>query len=364
MDKMSAALVAMSGGVDSSVAALLAKQQGVDCIGCMMKLFADLDTDEDRGNIGGSPASIDVAIWVADKLGIPFHIYDASEIFDKRVIQRFVHSYQIGETPNPCIECNRYVKFGSLLDRAKELGKELIITGHYARIEADASTGRHLLKKGIDAAKDQSYVLYSLTQEQLKSTRFPLGELTKAQVREIALEHGFPNANRKESQDICFVKNTGYADFIRGYCGLDIPKGPFVDTDGNELGEHMGITHYTIGQRKGLGLSAATPLYVCALCPDSNTVVVGTADKLYASTLIARGINLIAVDKLSDATNVSAKTRYKQQEQAATVWQLDSDALRIEFLKPQRAITKGQAVVLYDGDCVIGGGTISEVAAG
>ena len=358
---MSGALIAMSGGVDSSVAALLAIEQGLDCIGGMMKLFANDDIGESRENVCCSSEGAEDARSVADMLGIPFYVFNYTEAFKEQVIRRFIQAYENGETPNPCIDCNRYLKFGFLFRRAEELGREYIATGHYARIETDAGSGRYLLKKGADSPKDQSYVLYAMSQEQLKHTIFPLGGLTKSQVREIALERRFVNAQKRDSQDICFVRSGSYADFIRQYTGREIPKGRFVDMGGNDLGENNGVVHYTVGQRRGLGLSAERPLYVCSVDADNNTVTVGTEDSLYKKSLIARNINLIPIARLDTAIRVRARIRYKQPEQSAAVWQLDDDTLRVEFDEPQRAITKGQAVVLYDGDTVIGGGTISEV---
>jgi tRNA-specific 2-thiouridylase len=356
---MSGALIAMSGGVDSSVAALLAVERGLDCAGSMMKLFDNEDIGEGGGKTCCSAKDAADAADVARRLGIPFYVFNFADTFRAEVIDRFIKAYRDGKTPNPCIDCNRYLKFERLLRRAKVLEKEYVVTGHYAQIET--VNGRHILKKAADLSKDQSYVLYAMTQEQLRSALFPLGGLRKSQVREIALEHGFVNAEKRDSQDICFVQSGSYADFIRQYTGMEIPKGRFVDTHGNDLGEHRGIIHYTVGQRRGLGLSAATPLYVCAVRPEDNSVVVGTADSLYAKTLIAVGINLIPVERLDTAMKVSARIRYNQREQPATVWQLDSDTLRIEFDSPQKAITCGQAAVLYDGETVIGGGTINEV---
>jgi len=362
---MSGALVAMSGGVDSSVAALLTVEQGLDCAGSMMKLFDNEDIGLSHGEgCGKTCCAVKDAADAADvarRLGIPFYVFNFADTFREEVINRFINAYQNGRTPNPCIDCNRYLKFERLLRRAKGLEKDYIVTGHYARIEVDAGNGRRLLKKGVDLSKDQSYVLYTMTQEQLGSVLFPLGELNKSQVREIALENGFVNAEKRDSQDICFVRGGDYADFIRQYTGMETPKGRFVDTDGGDLGEHRGIIHYTVGQRRGLGISAAMPLYVREVRPEDNSVVVGTADSLYAKTFVAGDINLIPVDKLDTAVKVRARIRYNQREQPATVWQLDSDTLRIEFDSPQKAITKGQAAVLYDGETVIGGGTINEV---
>ena len=354
------ALIAMSGGVDSSVAAKLAVDQGLDCIGSTMKLLDGIDIGEGRENTCCTLEDAEDARAVAYKLGIPFYVFDFTDTFKEQVIQRFVEAYQRGATPNPCIDCNRYLKFDRLLRRGKELGKDSIVTGHYARIEHDAGSGRYLLRKGLDLSKDQSYVLYALTQAQLACTLFPLGGLRKTQVREIAAHQGFGNAEKQDSQDICFVRSGGYADFIRQYTGQEPSPGRFVDINGNDLGEHKGIIHYTVGQRKGLGLSARAPLYVCEVCAERNNVVVGTVDNLYAKALIAHDINLIPVESLDTAIKAHARVRYKQQEQPATIWQLDADTLRIEFDSPQKALAKGQAVVLYDGDIVIGGGTIHE----
>ena len=356
---MSSVLIAMSGGVDSSVAAYLAKQQGYDCTGVTMKLFENTDVGAGSDKSCCSLEDAEDARNVAYSLNMPFYIFNFADEFKKQVIDRFIESYQNGQTPNPCIDCNRYLKFDRLLRRAKELEKDYIVTGHYARIETDAGSGRRLLKKGVDLSKDQSYVLYALTQEQLKTALFPLGGLLKSRVREIALESGFINAKKSDSQDICFVRGGGYADFIRQYTGQEPQKGRFMDTSGRDLGEHRGIIYYTVGQRKGLGLIAAEPMNVCAVSADNDSVIVGTSEELYAKTLIARDINIIPADRIDTPMKIRAKIRYKQPEQPATVWQVGADTLRVEFDSPQRAITKGQAVVLYDSDIVVGGGTIA-----
>ena len=362
MKKLSGgALVAMSGGVDSSVAALLSAEKGLSCIGCTMKLFRNEDIGESPEKTCCSLADAKDARAAADRIGIPFYVFNFVDTFREQVIDRFVKSYQNGETPNPCIDCNRYLKFERLLARAKGLDLKYVVTGHYAQIEIDGGSGRYILKKGADLSKDQSYVLYAMTQEQLKSTLFPLGGLRKSRVREIAAAYGFANAKKRDSQDLCFVRNGGYADFIRQYTGEETPRGRFVDPDGKDLGEHRGIIHYTIGQRKGLNLPGAAPVYVCAVRAEDNTVVVGPPQCLYAKTLVARDINLIAVDKIDAPMRVSARIRYNSPEEPATVWQTGPDALRVEFDSPQKAITKGQAAVLYDGDIVVGGGTVSEV---
>lgn len=353
------ALIAMSGGVDSSVAAYLMLEKGFDCTGAMMKLYTNDDIGLSRENGCCSLADVGDARAVAFSLGIPFYVFNFTDCFTNQVIQRFVNAYQTGVTPNPCIDCNRYIKFDRFLIRAREIGMDYIVTGHYSRIEYDKGSERYLLKKGADASRDQSYVLYMATQEQLSRTLFPLGELHKSEVREIAHEQGFVNAKKHDSQDICFVPDGNYSKFIEGYTGTVLKKGRFVDTRGNDLGEHKGIIHYTVGQRKGLGLSMPTPVYVCRVCPERNTVVLGPEDELYSKTLTARDINLIPFEKLDGPIKAKAKVRYRQPEQPVTVHQIDTDMLHLSFDSPQKAITKGQSVVIYDGDVVIGGGTIA-----
>ena len=277
-------------------------------------------------------------------------------------MKRFVDAYENGCTPNPCIDCNRYIKFQELYERAKLMGYDTVVTGHYARVEYDKATGRYLLKKGLDANKDQSYVLYSLTQEQLMHTQFPLGSLPKPKVREIAEEQGLINARKHDSQDICFVTSGSYTDFIRQYTGKDYPEGDFVDRDGNVLGRHKGIIHYTIGQRKGLGLALAKPMYVYGIDKEKNQVILTDEADLFSSELIADDLNLISVPKIEGKMRVKAKVRYRHAEQPATVEQLDDNRIRVVFDEPQRAITRGQAVVLYDGDVVVGGATICDTA--
>jgi tRNA-specific 2-thiouridylase len=349
----------MSGGVDSSVAAFLAKEQGYECSGITMKLFQG-----EEGVPGNrSCCSLDDVLdarSVASSLGMPFYVFNFTEEFDKQVIGRFVESYQRGETPNPCIDCNRYMKFEKLLHRAKELEHDRLVTGHYARIEKDSASGRYLLYKGLDSGKDQSYVLYMMTQDQLARTLLPLGGLTKNQVRKIAEENGFINASKRESQDICFVPDGDYAAFIEAYTGKKCPHGCFVGTDGKVLGEHRGIIRYTVGQRKGLGLAMPEPVYVCSKSAETNTVVLGTERELYSKSLTAKDINLIPFDTLERPADVTVQIRYHQQGQRARLEQTDSDAIHIEFESPQKAVARGQAVVFYDGDMVIGGGTISD----
>jgi len=339
------ALIAMSGGVDSTVAALLMLRDGVDCAGATMKVFP------------GSEKTVADALNTAKQLNIPFHVFDFIDFFAKNVIKPFITDYREGRTPNPCVVCNKMLKFGRFIDEASGLEKDCIVTGHYVQAEQNVN-GRYLLKKGTDISKDQSYVLYSLKQEQLARVRFPLGRFTKAQVREIAIEEGFENANKSESQDICFIPDGDYFDFIRKYTGETPEKGRFIDINGNDLGENNGVSSYTIGQRRGLGLSMPHPPYVIELRPEDNTVVVGKEEMLYSKSLEAEDINLIPVDKLDAPIRAQVKIRYSDPSHPAVVHQISDNKLHIEFDEAKRAITKGQAAVIYDGDIVIGGGTI------
>lgn len=352
------ALIAMSGGIDSSVAAYIMKQRGYECIGATMKLFQNEDVGVSREHSCCSLDDVQDARSVAYKLNMPYYVYNFADRFAEKVIDNFVGCYEMGITPNPCIECNRHLKFKYLYDKARELGLDYIVTGHYSDIYFDDSTGRYVLKKAADPAKDQSYVLYSMTQEQLAHTIFPLASISKTEVRQIAKDNGFVNADKSESQDICFVQNGRYADFIRKYTGSDYPEGDFVDLNGNVLGRHKGIINYTVGQRKGLGISYAKPLYVVAVNPCNNTVVLGDNSDLFTRELTADNINLISAERLEKPVHLKAKIRYKHEEQWATVTQTGDDTIKVVFDEPQRAITRGQAVVLYDGDIVVGGGTI------
>ena len=353
MDKV---LIAMSGGVDSSVAAFLMKDAGCQCIGATMKLFHNEDIGVKRTKTCCSLEDVEDARSVAFRLGIPYYVFNFSDDFKGQVIDRFISSYEHGATPNPCIDCNRYLKFERLYERARILGCDAIVTGHYARIERE--NGRWLLKKALDESKDQSYVLYSLTQEQLAHTRFPLGALHKSETRRIAEEQGFYNANKPDSQDICFVPDGDYAAFIARYTGHSCPAGDFVDESGHVLGRHKGIVHYTVGQRKGLGIAADAPLYVKRIDAKENRVVLGGNESLFSRDLTARDFNWIAYDTPPRELRVTARVRYHQREQAASVTVLEDGRVQLLFDEPQRAITPGQAVVLYDGDTVLGGGTI------
>lgn len=353
---MKKALIAMSGGVDSSVASLLIKEKGYDCAGITMKLYDDIDSD--KTNTCCSADDIADARAVCNKLSIPYYVFNFKDSFNEQVISRFIKAYENGSTPNPCIDCNRYIKFDRLMRRMEELSMDYVVTGHYARIDYDGNTGRYILKKALDDTKDQSYVLYSLTQYQLKHTLFPLGELNKTEVRKIAEENDFINAKKHDSQDICFVPNGKYAEFIESYTGKKYESGDFVDKDGNILGEHKGIIRYTIGQRKGLGLALPAPMYVCEKDLENNKVILGYNEDLFTKELYADGINLITCDRITQPLKAKAKVRYNQKEQPATVEQIDDNTIHVVFDEPQRAICKGQAVVLYDGDIVVGGGTI------
>jgi len=355
---MSKVLLAMSGGVDSSVAAYLLKQSGHDLTGAMMKLYSDDDIPASHRQKGCcSVEDAEDARSVAHSLDIPFFVFNFTDTFAQQVMDRFADAYSRGQTPNPCIDCNRFMKFERFIRRAHEMECNHISTGHYARVEKDC-TGRHLLKTGRDHTKDQSYVLYAMTQAQLSKTLLPLGELTKEEVREIAECQGFINAKKRDSQDICFAPDGDYAGFIARHTGNPMKKGHFINKEGHILGQHSGIIHYTIGQRKGLGISAPEPLFVLALDAQNNTVTLGASEDLYSKTLTANDINLIPFDKLDGQLKVTAKIRYSQPAQSATLWQLDDDTIKIEFDTPQRAITPGQAVVMYDGDVVVGGGSI------
>ncbi|MDR1588302.1 MAG: tRNA 2-thiouridine(34) synthase MnmA, partial [Treponema sp.] len=346
------AIIAMSGGVDSSVAAALMLERGFDCIGVTLKLYKGESRCCSLSDVNDAKA-------VAYRLGMPHYVLNFIEEFDKEVIRRFIETYENGATPNPCIDCNRYIKFNSLLLRARQLDFDYIVTGHYARIGRDGASGRFLLKKSLDAKKDQSYVLYCLTQEQLGRTLLPLGDLSKPRVRKLAEEKNFINAEKKESQDICFVPDGDYGGFIEAYTGKRCPEGDIIDTRGKVIGRHRGIIRYTIGQRRGLGVAANHPIYVAAKTPAGNTVTLGPESCLYSSSLVARGINLIACADIKQPLRVKVKTRYLQREEPATALQTGDDELRLEFDRPQRAVTPGQAAVMYDGDIVVGGGTIA-----
>ena len=355
---MAKALIAMSGGVDSSVAAYLMQQRGFDCTGITLKLF-DSETDAAPGEkTCCSLDDVEDARSVCRRLGIPHFVYNFKDSFAENVIARFIRAYETGRTPNPCIDCNRYIKFDKLIRRADELDFDCVVTGHYARVEYDDSSGRWLLKKACDLSKDQSYVLYSLTQRQLSKTVFTLGEMTKDETRKLAEQTGFVNARKHDSQDICFVPDGDYARFIEEYTGKTYPNGDFVDESGKVLGEHKGIIRYTVGQRKGLGLALPHPMYVKEKNLAENKVVLCDNEALFSKELFAEDLNLISVEKITEPMRVNARVRYNQKEQPATVYAAGENAIRVVFDEPQRAVAKGQAVVLYQGDSVLGGATI------
>lgn len=351
-------MVAMSGGVDSSAAALLLREAGREVAGVTLKLFDNEDAGVSRKKVCCSLEDVEAARNVAYQLGFEHFVFQFGPQFRNEVIGRFVRGYENGETPNPCIDCNRYVKFGLLIPRARLLGYDSVATGHYARVEYDRPSGRWLLKKARDTAKDQTYVLYVLTQEELSCTLFPLGGLLKSEVRALAAEHGLVNADKPDSQDICFVPNGDYMDFLENTAGLPSRPGDFVDTAGNPLGRHRGIAAYTVGQRKGLGLSFSEPRYVIAKDKARNTVTLGPREALFSRRLTVRDLNWIAVERLTAPLSVTAKTRYSQSEAEARLFPLEDGRVLAEFREPQRAITPGQSAVFYDGDTVVGGGTI------
>ena len=353
---MAKALIAMSGGVDSSVAAWRMVQAGYECMGCTMKLYDAEETDAPSERTCCSLEDTEDARSVAFRLGIPYQVFNFKDAFREKVMSKFVDSYIRGVTPNPCIDCNRYMKFDKLHERAAVLGYEYVVTGHYARIERQGD--RFVLKKALDLSKDQSYVLYTLTQRQLAHTLFPLGEMTKEQTRAIAAEQGFLNAGKPDSQDICFVPDGDYARVIERLRGAVPPAGNFVDLDGNVVGRHRGVIHYTIGQRKGLGLASTEPWFVVAIRPETDEVVLGRAGDLMRDTAEVGDFHLISGEALTSPLSCRVKIRYRQQEQEALVEPTGDDTATIRFASPQRAITPGQAAVLYDGDVVLGGGTI------
>ncbi|MDZ7260864.1 MAG: tRNA 2-thiouridine(34) synthase MnmA [candidate division KSB1 bacterium] len=358
-------VVAMSGGVDSSLTAALLHQQGYQVIGITMHLW---DYNGVGGNIYHESACCSVeathdAQQVCHKLGIPHYVIDLREEFDQCVIENFVAEYLQGRTPNPCIQCNTKLKWGYLLDKARQLGAQRLATGHYARVSYDRSKDRYLLLKGLDHSKDQSYALWGLTQPMLEKTLFPLGTLTKAKVRQMASELALKTANRGESQEICFIPDNDYARFLKERLPTvleRIGEGDILDVTGQILGRHRGYPFYTIGQRKGLGIAVGRPLYVTQIEPQTNRIVVGDKDDLLSRGLIAEKVNWIAIEMLCSELEVEAKIRYKAPAARATITPLGPDTVRLLFENPQPAVTPGQSVVFYDKDVVVGGGIISE----
>ena len=360
---MKRAMIAMSGGVDSSVAALLMKQAGYDCTGVTMRLFRAPGMECASQKSCCSDADEDDAAYVCWQLSIPFESLCCTKEFEKTVIQNFIREYETGRTPNPCIVCNRCLKFDRLLSLALEKGFDCLVTGHYARITQDRDTGRWQLRKALDGSKDQSYVLFMLSQQQLAHLRFPLGELRKTDTRAIAEKAGLVTASKHESQDICFIPNGDYGAFLERWTGHHDPDGEILDLEGRVVGRHRGAVRYTIGQRRGLGVAAKQPLYVVAKDMEKHSVTVGPESALFSRELIASNFNWLSIPEPVHPIRVTARTRYRQGENQATVWPLAGSRVQLVFDQAQRAITPGQAVVLYDGDLVLGGGTIEQVCS-
>lgn len=355
---MAKIVVGLSGGVDSSVAAYLLKEAGHEVIGVTMQIWQEEanEIQEENGGCCGLSA-VEDARRVAQKLGIPYYVMNFRQEFKESVIDYFVAEYMAGRTPNPCIACNRYVKWESLYHRARAIGADGIATGHYSRIVA-LPNGRYALKKSVTDAKDQTYALYNLTQEQLKHTLMPVGDYSKDEIRAIAEKIELFVANKPDSMEICFVPDDNYAGFIEDYTGKTFPEGNFVNTAGEVLGRHQGIIHYTVGQRKGLGIALGQRMFVKEIRPETNEVVLASNEELFSNVLYADRINFMSVETLTEPMEVTAKIRYNHKGAKAVIELVGEDRLKVTFAEPQRAITPGQAVVLYDGELVVGGGTI------
>ncbi|ENK1243202.1 tRNA 2-thiouridine(34) synthase MnmA [Clostridium sporogenes] len=351
-------LVGMSGGVDSSVAAYLLKKQGYDVIGVTMQIWQDDEEFVEREGGCCSLSAVADARRVANKIGIPFYVMNFKDAFKKNVIDYFVDEYVEGRTPNPCIACNKFIKFSAFLDKAMAMGIDYVATGHYAIIEKQ--NDRYVIKRSEDDKKDQTYALYNLTQFQLERTLMPCGQYKKTQIREIAKEIGLRVHNKKDSEEICFIPDNDHGRYIKNRFPSKVKEGNFVDKEGNILGIHKGIVYYTIGQRKGLGIAFGKPMYVVDINPFRNEVVLGSLEDLLNTELIAKDINYIPFDTLKEPMEIEAKIRYSQNPSKAVITPIENGKVKVNFYEKQRAITKGQSVVFYKGDLVIGGGVIEK----
>jgi tRNA-specific 2-thiouridylase len=357
-------VVAMSGGVDSSLTAALLVHQGYDVIGATMQIWEkEKEQHDENPDSRGccSISAVDDARRVANKLGIPYYVLNFRDMFQETVIDYFMAEYSAGRTPNPCIACNRYLKFEGFLTKALALGAQYVATGHYAQIMYDNDRQRYILRKGTDSTKDQSYALYHLNQQTLQHFLMPLGSFAKTDTRKMAKELGLSVADKPDSQEICFVPNDDYKTFLKERIPDSLKPGIIVDTAGNTLGKHQGVQLYTVGQRKGLGIAVGKPLYVVALDAERNQVIVGSDEDVFAAELIAGDLNFITIDKLDEPLAVEAKIRYSAPAAPATVIPLGNGQVNVKFALPQRAITPGQSVVFYHGDIVVGGGIIIKV---